>query len=144
LVRQRTGSREPQSERAQEGDDLVIGPEVSASIQPEASAAPTRPVRHHRRFALADVTFEGEPVGGATIDAWQNAAGTECWSARVLMSLQESRSEGALAGRTRDGRMLRGQVSLGGSGAGLRSGNAVLVEWHGVGPLVVVEDATQA
>jgi hypothetical protein len=100
-------------------------------------------VRNHRRFALSDVTFDGQSVGGATIDVWQNAAGADCWSARVLMTLDEGHSAGALSGRTRDGRIVRGRVSLGGSGAGPRTRGAVLVEWHGVSPLRAVDAAAE-
>jgi hypothetical protein len=56
------------------------------------------------------------------------------------MTLSEGCSTGALAGRTRDGRTVSGQVSLGGSGAGPTTRGAVLVEWHGVSPLLVVDE----
>ena len=42
---------------------------------------------------------------------------------------------GVLAGRTRDGRILRGPVSLLGPGPTLRPRGPVLVEWRGVGAL---------
>ena len=100
-------------------------------------------IRNHRRFALSDVTFEGEPVGGATIDAWQNASGASCWSARVLMPPRDMPATGSLQGSTRDGRRLRGRVVLSGPGPGPRPRAAVLVEWHGVGPLLD-DPATEA
>ena len=46
---------------------------------------------------MTEVTFEGEPVGGATVDVWQDAAGTPCWSARMLMPLGDIASVGHLA-----------------------------------------------
>jgi hypothetical protein len=98
-------------------------------------AAVPRLVRNHRRFALSDVTFDGEPVGGATIDAWQNAAGVHCWVARVLMVPTDTREGGALAGRTRDGRLLRGRVARGATGPAPRPRGAALVEWHGIDAL---------
>lgn len=95
-----------------------------------------RVIRNHRRFALSDVTFEGEPVGGATIDAWQNATGADCWSARVLMAPSNVRAAGALAGRTRDGRIVRGRVTLVGPEPSPRPRGVTLIEWHGVSALL--------
>jgi hypothetical protein len=100
-----------------------------------ADTAGRRVIRNHRRFALNDVTFDGEPVGGATIDAWQNAAGADCWLARVLMVPSDSRTSGALAGRTRDGRLIGGRVERGATGPSPRARGAALIEWHGVGRL---------
>jgi hypothetical protein len=91
-----------------------------------------RLIRNHRRFALSEVTFDGEPVGGATIDSWQNAAGFDCWSARVVMTSRDLPVVGALAGRTRDGRVLRGSVKLVGPGPAPGWRGAALVEWGGV------------
>jgi hypothetical protein len=98
-----------------------------------ADAPIPRVVRNHRRFSLSDVTFDGDPVGGATIDAWQDAAGTDCWSARVLMLPTDGRTAGVLTGRTRDGRLLRGRVARGATGPAPRPRGAALVEWHGIG-----------
>lgn len=98
-------------------------------------AAIPRVIRNHRRFALTDVTFDGDPVGGATIDAWQNAAGADCWSARVLMVPTDGLAAGALAGRTRDGRLLRGRVARGATGPAPKARGASLVEWHGMNAL---------
>lgn len=105
-------------------------PDVAA-----ADAAIPRVIRNHRRFALSEVTFDGDPVGGATIDSWQNAAGGDCWLARVLMVPTGVRPVGALAGRTRDGRMLRGRVARGAIGPPSRPRGAALIEWHGIGAL---------
>jgi hypothetical protein len=110
--------------------DMSHVPDVSA-----AGAAVPRVIRNHQRFALSDVTFDGDPVGGATIDAWQDAAGADCWLARVLMVPTDVRAAGALAGRTRDGRVLRGRVARGATGPAPRPRGAALIEWHGIGAL---------
>jgi hypothetical protein len=105
---------------------------------PDVAAPDTampRIIRNHRRFALSEVTLDGDPVGGATIDAWQNAAGADFWSARVLMVPTDERAVGALAGRTRDGRVLRGRVERGATGPAPKPRGAALIEWHGVGVL---------
>jgi hypothetical protein len=102
---------------------------------PDADPVIPKLVRNHRRFALTEVTLDGDPVGGATIDAWQNASGADCWAARVLMEPTDVPEAGSLAGRTTDGRMLRGQVSRGAIGPSPRSRGAALVEWHGIGTL---------
>ena len=88
---------------------------------------------------MTEVTFEGEPVGGATVDVWQDAAGTPCWSARMLMPLGDIASVGHLAGRTRDGRILSGRVSLVGPGPAVQSRLVRLMEWRGVGALQAAE-----
>jgi hypothetical protein len=103
-----------------------------------------RVIRNHRRFALSDVTFDGDPVGGATIDAWQNAEGADCWSARVLMVPTDERARGALAGRTRDGRLLRGHVARGATGPAPKTRGAALVEWHGIDVLRADPPAEEA
>jgi len=105
-----------------------------SSPSPDEDAIP-RVIRNHRRFALSEVTFDGEPVGGATIDTWENAAGAVFWAARVLMAPRDVPASGALAGRMRDGRIVGGRVALSGPGPGPRPRGAVLVEWHGVSPL---------
>lgn len=101
-----------------------------------------RVVRNHRRFALSEVTFDGGPVGGATIDAWQNATGAECWSARVVMAPADVQTAGSLAGRTRDGRALRGRVALVSPAPSNRPRGSVLIVWRGVSPLL--DDAPAA
>jgi hypothetical protein len=109
--------------------------DVTDLVDSAADVAPSRIIRNHRRFALVDVTFDDDPVGGATIDAWQNGAGADCWSARVLMVATNVRTVGALAGRTRDGRLLRGRVARGAARPAPRPRGAALIEWHGVGVL---------
>jgi hypothetical protein len=92
-------------------------------------------VRRHRRFALDDVTLGGEPVGGATVDAWEDDEGNERWAARLLMPAARAAADGPLAGTTRDGRV-RGDVQVGDNRPGPRSGRVLLVELHGQGPLL--------
>jgi len=106
---------------------------IPASDPVSAPVAPT--VRNHRRFALTGVTFGDQPVGGATVDVWEDAMGATWWCARVLMPTKDMPQAGVLAGRTRDGRILRGPVSLLGPGPTLRPRGPVLVEWRGVGAL---------
>jgi hypothetical protein len=118
--------------------------DLSGSVP--GDAPPPRVIRNHHRFALSDVTFDGVPVGGATIDAWQIATGEDRWSARVLMSPKDVPSAGLLAGKTRDGRRLEGRVSLVGPGPAPATRGSVLVEWHGVSELrteVVAEVAAE-
>ena len=107
---------------------------MSASSDPPGRAAAPA-IRHHRRFALTDVTLEGQPVSGATVDVWQDATGGTCWSARVLMTPGVMPEGGVLAGRSRERGTLRGPVALVGPGPALRARRSVLVEWRGVGPL---------
>jgi hypothetical protein len=106
-------------------------------------AAP-RVIRNHRRFALSEVTFEGGSVGGATIDAWQNGTGADCWSARVLMAPADVRAAGALTGKTREGRILRGRVALVGPEPDPKPRGAILIEWHGVSALLADAPADEA
>jgi hypothetical protein len=105
----------------------------TSSDAPGTAARAT--IRHHRRFALTDVTLAGEPVGGATVDVWQDATGGTCWSARVLMAPGVMPETGVLAGRSRERGRLRGPVALAGPGLALRARGPVLVEWRGVGAL---------
>jgi hypothetical protein len=92
---------------------------------------------------MTDVTFEDQPVGGATVDVWQDAAGAVQWSARVVMPSIEVPALGVLGGRTRDGRVLRGHVSLVGQGPTLKPRGPVLIEWRGVGSLRAVHGPHQ-
>jgi hypothetical protein len=98
-------------------------------------STPTRgigTVRNHRRFPLVEVTLDGQPVGGATIDVWLNEAGATCWSARLLMVLRDGVTEGLIAGTMRDGRRVGGRASLSGVDPALKARGPVLVEWHGI------------
>ena len=102
---------------------------------PTSGDESARVIRNHRRFALSEVTFDGDPVGNVTIDAWENAEGADCWSARVLMIPTDARVGGALVGRTRDGRLLRGNVARGATGPSPRPRGPALIEWHGIDAL---------
>ena len=91
--------------------------------------------RQHRRFSLDEVTLQGAPVGGATIDAWEDGDGTERWTARLLVPTMDHVTDGELVGRMRDGRVIKGDVHLGDTAPGPRRTRVVLVELHGDGPL---------
>ncbi|HET7727037.1 MAG TPA: hypothetical protein VFK54_06900 [Candidatus Limnocylindrales bacterium] len=93
-------------------------------------------VRRHRRFALRDVTLEGRAVGGATIDAWEDDAGNERWAARAMVPAAPGPSDGVLAGTTRDGHRLSGQVRVGANQVGAKGARVVLVDLYGNGPLI--------
>jgi hypothetical protein len=115
----------------------VSGPDSgSAANEPWETPAPdeavVRVIRNHRRFALSEVTLDGQPVGGATIDTWENGAGAQRWSARVLMPAGDGRDTGVLAGRRRDGSVVRGSGALIGPGPALRGRGSVMTEWHGI------------
>ena len=92
-------------------------------------------VRRHRRFELLQVTLGEDPIGSCTIDLWEDDDGREQWSARVLMKTGHGSTEGALLGRTRDGRWLKGLARFAADQQGPRGGRTVLVELHGHGPL---------
>lgn len=96
----------------------------------------------HRRFELLDVQLGGEPIGRCTIDQWQDDAGRTQWSARVLMARLHSTTAGQLVGRTREGRHLAGPAVFGSHQEGPRGAKTMLVELHGTGPLVEIEDPT--
>jgi hypothetical protein len=117
---------------------MVMRAAVRGVSDPGGTPAPPG-IRNHRRFAMTDVTFEDRPVGGATVDVWQDATGAQCWSVRVVMPSREMPPAGTLGGRTRDGRLLRGPVTFVGPGPALKGRGPVLMEWRGVGPLLAVE-----
>jgi hypothetical protein len=93
-------------------------------------------VRRHRRFALLDVTFAGQPLTGATIDAWEDDDGQDRWAARALMPFGQQVEEGLLEGRTKDGSRVSGQVRVASRQDGPRGPRTVLVELHGSGLLI--------
>ncbi|MFL5755127.1 MAG: hypothetical protein ACJ77N_02410 [Chloroflexota bacterium] len=101
-------------------------------------------VKRHRRFALHDVTLEGEPIGGATVDAWQDDDGTERWAARAAMPAQLEGTTGLLTGTTRGGAVVSGRVRIAGGQIGPRSPRTTLVDLHGTGALLDDEGAKQA
>jgi hypothetical protein len=92
-------------------------------------------VRRHRRFELLQVTLRDEPIGSATVDVWEDDEGRDQWSARVLMKVGHGATDGRLAGSTRDGRRLSGEVRVADGQLGPRGARTVLVELHGSGPL---------
>ena len=94
-------------------------------------------VRHHRRFALRDVTLGGVPIGGATIDAWEDDDGRERWAARAVMPTRWDGDEGVLAGTMGGGIRVEGAVRI--TDGRLRSSSSArtaLVSLHGTGPLL--------
>jgi len=93
-------------------------------------------VRRHVRFELLDVTLGDQPIGRATIDSWESADGGDQWSARVLLKAGHGAQDGLLSGATRDGRTLSGEVRIADGQEGPRGARSVLVEMHGIGPLV--------
>jgi hypothetical protein len=99
-------------------------------------------VRRHRRFALLDVTFAGQPLTGATIDAWEDDDGRDRWAARALMPFGQQLESGLLEGRTKDGSRVSGQVRVASRQDGPRGPRTVLVELHGSGLLVEPATAT--
>jgi hypothetical protein len=94
----------------------------------------------HRRFALLDVTFAGAPLPSATMDVWEDDGGVARWSARALMPATQVAESGRLAGRTKDGRNVSGEVEVANRqmGPGGPRGQT-LVELHGSGPLEGLE-----
>ena len=98
----------------------------------------------HRRYELLDVALDDVPIGRCTIDHWQDERGNVQWSARVLMPRSHATGAGRLVGRTREGRFLAGPATFAGSQDGPRGGATVLVELHGTGPLVQIDDPSPA
>ena len=98
-------------------------------------------VHAHRRFALADVTLGGLPVGGATVDAWHDADG-EHWCARLWMPVAHPLGDGVLEGKAADGRRFRGEVRMGEASPGPTRGRQVMAELLGTSPLVVQDPVT--
>ena len=96
--------------------------------------------RRHLRFALHDVTLAGVPVGGATVDAWEDAGAAQRWSARLLIPVAHPHRDGLLAGTNLAGHRMSGEVHLGETTTGPRRGRDLLVEFHGDGPLRVDTD----
>jgi hypothetical protein len=92
-------------------------------------------VQKHRRFALIEVTLDGRPIGGTTIDAWQDDDGREWWAARAMMPASWDDTEGLLAGTIRNGPSVSGTVRVTETRIGKPSDRSVLVDLHGAGPL---------
>ncbi|HYU49749.1 MAG TPA: hypothetical protein VEO91_07485 [Candidatus Limnocylindria bacterium] len=96
--------------------------------------------RKHRRFALLDVTYDGAPLPGATMDWWEDERGQTQWTARALMPFGTGQDEGELAGKTKDGRTLSGHVLVGSRQMGPSGPRQTLVEFHGSGDLHGLDD----
>jgi hypothetical protein len=97
-------------------------------------------VSQHRRFELLDVVFGDVSIGRCTIDQWQDDRGETQWTARVLMEKSHGSTSGQLVGKTREGGFLSGPATFAAHQDGPRGGRTVLVELHGTGPLVRIED----
>lgn len=93
-------------------------------------------VRYHRRFALTGVTLDDEPIGGATVDAWQDDGGEQRWAARAWIRTSQRPEDGVLAGTLRDGRRVAGSVHVAGNEPASAGSRVILVDLHGRGPLV--------
>jgi hypothetical protein len=94
------------------------------------------------RFAIHDVTFGGVGLPGATIDCWDDASGASRWSARIVTRACPAIDEGELAGRTADGRTLRGHAILADRQVGAGSRRETLIELHGSGELHGLEGSS--
>ncbi len=66
-------------------------------------------MRDHRRFALFDVTYAGQPMPGATVDTWLDDRDRSWWIARVTSPACPI-AGGLLRGRTANGDRVCGRV----------------------------------
>lgn len=89
----------------------------------------------HERFALIDATFAGQPLPNATVDWWQDEQGSRRWAIRALVPAGPLAESGRLAGKTRDGREISGEVVVGSHQEGPRGRAHRLVEFNGSGEL---------
>jgi hypothetical protein len=78
--------------------------------------------------------LDGQPVGNATIDAWEDDASVARWAARIMMKTAHASTAGTMTGSTREGRRIKGRFTLGVGSVGPRGGS-VIVDLHGEGPL---------
>jgi hypothetical protein len=98
--------------------------------------------RNHRRFALLDVTFAGVPLPSATMDLWEDDQGRHQWSVRALMPVSQHAESGRLVGRTKDDRVLSGEVELANRQVGPSGPRGqTLVELHGNGAIEGLDPA---
>jgi hypothetical protein len=95
---------------------------------------------HHRRFAILDVTFAGQPLPGATVDCWVDDSGQARWIARVVARQGPTADEGELSGRTSRGGVISGQVRVVQRQAGPSGRRETLCEFHGSGELTGLTD----
>jgi hypothetical protein len=89
----------------------------------------------HQRFALIDATFAGQPLPNATVDWWEDDQGRRRWAIRALVPAGPLVEGGRLAGKTRDGREVSGEVVVGNQQEGPRGRAHRLVEFNGSGEL---------
>jgi hypothetical protein len=91
-------------------------------------------VRQHRRFELLNVMLDGQPVGNATIDVWEDDASVPRWAARIMMKTAHGSTAGTLTGTTREGVRMKGGFTIGVGSVGPKGGS-VIVDLHGDTPL---------
>ena len=91
-------------------------------------------VRQHRRFELLNVELNGQPVGNATIDAWEDDASVRRWAARIMMKAAHGSTAGTMTGTTREGVRMKGRFTIGAGSVGPKGGS-VMVDLHGETPL---------
>ena len=91
-------------------------------------------VRQHRRFELLNVKLDGQPVGNATIDEWEDDASVRRWAARIMMKATHGSTAGTMTGSTREGVRLKGRFTIGVGSVGPKGGS-VIVDLHGDTPL---------
>jgi len=91
-------------------------------------------VRRHRRFELLNVKLNGQPVGNATIDAWEDDASVQRWAARIMMKAAHGSTAGTMTGTTREGVRMKGGFTIGAGSVGPKGGS-VVVDLHGDSPL---------
>jgi hypothetical protein len=96
----------------------------------------------HRRFALLEVTYAGAPVPNATMDCWEDDLGRIQWSARALVTTAGLPDSGRLTGRTKEGRIVSGEVLVANHQMGPGGPRQTLVEFRGTGELEEVSEPT--
>ena len=84
--------------------------------------------------------LDGQSVSNATIDAWEDDASVQQWSARIMMKAAHGSTAGTLTGSTREGKRMKGRVTIGVGSVGPKSGT-VIVDLHGDGPFEEDTDA---
>ena len=87
-----------------------------------------------------DVTFAGVQLPGATMDCWHDSEGHAQWSARIVTRVGPVLDEGELKGRTADGRSVSGHAIVADRQVGAGGRRETLVELHGSGDLLGLED----
>jgi len=70
------------------------------------------------------------------VDAWEDDDGHERWAARALIPINPAPVDGLLAGTTREGHHLSGEVQVAENRTGPKGARTVLVDLYGRGPLI--------